>query len=377
MKKNLKAAYFIFGILLLFSCNRDLQPKVFDEKFITFEEFIKSQFGDSKVEELKLKYPEVNLTKDSLKYPFVFHVEFFLRDIIDFNTNQTSYILKADIALYNEKAFYTIGKDTLFDFSNKMDFLVEYDYEGKRDSDDVYITEFNYDGDFYHEKELDTMSQWSSSFEAKKFTNWQLEKYPFDVQTIELKIKSKLDSNVLRFKESKEYPADFVKKLSLPEGFYVSSIDFSEEFIEGSGYWPNGEQIKYSVATFSINIKRNGLSLFWKLFLGSILALILSVSVFYIPKGEFDAKSQISIGAVFAAVGNKYFVDSNNISNILTVADIINNAVIFLVIFNIFIMIAQRSEILNWKWLEEDVNAVKFSFLTISIITILILILYI
>ena len=34
-------------------------------------------------------------------------------------------------------------------------------------------------------------------------------------------------------------------------------------------------------------------------------------------KEEFDAKAQISVGAIFAAVGNKYFVDSNTISNVL------------------------------------------------------------
>ena len=104
--------------------------------------------------------------------------------------------------------------------------------------------------------------------------------------------------------------------------------------------------------------------------------MILSISVFYIPKEEFDAKAQISVGAIFAAVGNKYFVDSNTISNVLTVADIINNSVIFLVIFNVFIMIAQRSTRIKWTWLESEKNAVKFSVLTMTIITITILIMY-
>jgi hypothetical protein len=329
------------------------------------------------LKKIKLKYPNIDISSDSIKYPFVFKTEFFLKDIVDFNTDKTSYILKADVTLYNEKAVYTVGQDTLFDFSDKIDLLVEYDYEGGRDSNDVFIKDFNYDGDFYHEKESDTLSQWSGSFEAKMYLNWKLKRYPFDVQTLNFKIKSKLDHVNLRFKESKEYPADFVKKLSLPEGFYISSIDFSEEFINGSGYWQESDnQIKYSVANYSINIKRSGLSLFLKLFLGAFLALFLSVAVFFIPKEDFDARSQISIGAIFAAVGNKYFVDSNTISNVLTYSDIINNTVILLVVFNVFVMIAQRNSRLDFKIFESEKYAVFFSLFSFITISLVIMILY-
>ena len=39
-------------------------------------------------------------------------------------------------------------------------------------------------------------------------------------------------------------------------------------------------------------------------------------------------------------------------------------------------MIAQRSEKINWKWLEEEKNAVKFSALVMGLITFIILFLY-
>ena len=83
---------------------------------------------------------------------------------------------------------------------------------------------------------------------------------------------------------------------------------------------------------------------------------------------EFDAKAQLSVGAIFTAVGNKYFVDSSTLSNVLTASDVINNLVILIVIFNVFVIIAQRSERLNFYWLEKDVNAIKLSvFFTIFI----------
>jgi hypothetical protein len=204
--------------------------------------------------------------------------------------------------------------------------------------------------------------------------------YPFDTQSLKFKIKSSLDTNYVRLRESKEFSASFSKNLSLPEGFEIKSIEFNEKFEEGANSGTDDSGIVnreiISVGEFSINIKRSGISLFFKLFLGAILSLILSISVFYIPKEEFDAKAQISVGAIFAAVGNKYFVDSNTISNVLTVADIINNSVILLVILNVFVMIAQRSEKINWKWLEEEKNAVKFSVSVMGLITFVILFLY-
>ena len=77
---------------------------------------------------------------------------------------------------------------------------------------------------------------------------------------------------------------------------------------------------------------------------------------------EFDAKAQLSVGAIFAAVGNKYFVDSSTISNVLTASDIINNLVILIVIFNVFVIIAQRSQRLNLYWLDKKLMELNYQF---------------
>ena len=191
--------------------------------------------------------------------------------------------------------------------------------------------------------------------------------YPFDVQKLKLRIASSLDTSYVRLSESKDFPASFSNNLSLPEGFELKSIDFEEKFEKTATIFVDKEgneiPMVISIGEFSINIHREGASLFIKLFPGAFLSLLLSISVFYIPMEEFDAKAQLSVGAIFAAVGNKYFVDSSTTSNVLTASDIINNLVILIVIFNVFVIIAQRSQRLNLYWLDKEGNGVKLSIL--------------
>lgn len=345
-------------------------------KYKTIDSLVSDVYSDEKM--VLLRNTREELLNDSIQYPHVFDLELILEDIIDFQTNKRDYIIKTSLAFYNKNKELIVENDSIFDFD--PDFWLEIDYEGNEESDQNFIGDLFYDGVFFFEKENDSFHQWTRYFETVKYHNWQMKDYPFDTQLLKFKIKSSLDTNNVRLRESKEFPASFSKNLSLPEGFEIKSIEFNEKFEEGAYLVTDdsgiGSREIISVGEFSINIKRSGRSLFFKLFLGAILSLILSISVFYIPKEEFDAKAQISVGAIFAAVGNKYFVDSNTISNVLTVADIINNSVIFLVILNVFIMIAQRSEKINWKWLEEEKNAVKFSVLIMGLTTFVILFLY-
>ena len=47
--------------------------------------------------------------------------------------------------------------------------------------------------------------------------NWKMKKYPFYVQKIQFKIISDLDTSLVRFRESKDYPASYLDQLSFPE----------------------------------------------------------------------------------------------------------------------------------------------------------------
>lgn len=375
--KNIFTLFFLLALIFLSGCNQkqiNTDHKLV-ERYTSIDSLVSDFYSESRLDSLRLFNSD--LMMDSIQYPYVFSLEFFLKDIIDYETNKNDYLIKSNLAFYNREKELIIDSDSIFNFN--PDLYLSISFEGRNGGDDNIIEETTYYDKYYLENELDTMHQWVKYVETRKYHNWEMSEYPFDVQKLKFNIHSDVDTSMVRLRESKQFPAAFSENLSLAEGFEVESIEFNERFVKTGFVITNkfGNEVEeiVSVGEFRINIKRDGFSLFIKLFLGAFLSLVLSLSVFYIPKGEFDAKSSISVGAIFAAVGNKYFVDSNTISNILTIADIINNSIIFLVILNVLIMIAQRNPNLDWKWLEKDKNAVKFSLFSMVIISLAIIIL--
>ena len=127
---------------------------------------------------------------------------------------------------------------------------------------------------------------------------------------------------------------------------------------------------------FNLNISRATFWLFIKLFFGGILSFIVSLFMFLLPiKEELESKFALALGAIFGAVGNKYFIASE-ISGIqvFTKADFISNLVIFMVVFNMLVMILQASDKTNFKYFQSTKNALIFSSLAFIIMFLFIII---
>jgi hypothetical protein len=67
---------------------------------------------------------------------------------------------------------------------------------------------------------------------------------------------------------------------------------------------------EYPYAALHITIKRKSWGLFFSLFTGLYVAFFISSLVFFIDPIEVDPRFGLSVGGLFAAVGNKYIVDS-------------------------------------------------------------------
>ena len=99
-----------------------------------------------------------------------------------------------------------------------------------------------------------------------------------------------------------------------------------------------------------------------KLFLGSFLAFIISWIVFLIPNKEFDSRISLTVGGIFGAIGNRYFVDSTIPAvQVLTKADMINNMILALLILNVLIVIVQKNNKINFGLLEQNKFAMIFT----------------
>ena len=77
--------------------------------------------------------------------------------------------------------------------------------------------------------------------------------------------------------------------------------------------------------------------------------------MFLLPKEEFESKITLAVGAIFGAVGNRYFVDSTLPGiQVLTKADLISNLIILMVAINLLAVILQRSKKITFVFLESE-----------------------
>ena len=92
-----------------------------------------------------------------------------------------------------------------------------------------------------------------------------------------------------------------------------------------------------------------------------------------IPLKEFESRISLSVGAIFGAIGNRYFVDSTmpNVQ-VLTKADLLNNLVLILLAFNILIVILQENKNFSIPYLENNKNAMRISALSLVVLGFLI-----
>jgi hypothetical protein len=68
---------------------------------------------------------------------------------------------------------------------------------------------------------------------------------------------------------------------------------------------------EYSAYRVKLKIDRNAIGLFWKMFLGMYVAFLISYMCFYIHFDSIDSRFGLSVGALFAVIGNKYIIDSS------------------------------------------------------------------
>ena len=195
---------------------------------------------------------------------------------------------------------------------------------------------------------------------------WDLRDYPFDKQKLKIIFNSEVDTSFYRLKESQLFESKFSNNLSLEKGYSIDKINFREEFIQDNKevqFFITDRKPVYSSGVFEVIISRSGGWLFIKLFLGAILSYIISCLVFLIPKENFGSRIDLTLGAIFGSIGNKYFVEaSTSMAQVLTKADLINNLIIFLVLFNVIVVILQDNKKIDFGLFEKSSFSLAVSF---------------
>ena len=312
-------------------------------------------------------YPYIKLSKDdSINLPYTYDVEIYLRKIEDFDIKNSYFYAAFDLAAYSQyDSLYVTKNELEIPITPDVDFRIDY-----KESDELFISDYTYDG--LVEGVNDSLGNYShyqyTGYAENIFLhNWNLKNYPFDTQELEIRFISFYDTSLVKLAQSKIFPPSFNKKMrTLKEGYKINKITSFNEYIEGSGTIETGFNIERKVVTdnlvFSVIVDREGSFLYFKLFFGSFLSFLISYLVFFIPINDFESRMTLSVGGIFGAVGNRYFVDSFMPGvQILTKADLINNLIISLIVMNIIIVIAQHNKKINFGLLEKNSYSAIFT----------------
>lgn len=315
-------------------------------------------------------YPEQKLTEnDSLKWPMTFDINVDIKDIKNLEIDQSRFYASFVLSIFSEfpREFITTSGDTL-DLS-PSEFVQVYIESNDPSETDIqgpnyFSKKDGYDYLFYDDFYLKSISRVSSFFDI----NWDFSRYPFDHQELQFKFTSTVDSSIIRLNSSIYFPNTVKKKLpNLKHGYHLGNFSSKYEYNEDASDLILTEPgvirpIVTETLVISLNLERDSFWLFIKLFTGGLLSLLISLMVFMIPKKEFESRITLMVGAVFGAIGNRYFVDSILPDvQILTKADLINNLIIAGVVFNILVMLLQHSKYDHFPYFQNGKNALFYS----------------
>jgi hypothetical protein len=144
--------------------------------------------------------------------------------------------------------------------------------------------------------------------------SWRIGNFPFDRQSLRLAIEnSQYDSHSLVF-VADTVGQHFDPRFTL-RGWTIDSCilatgikQYETGFGDESLARPHTE---YSTFRVRLSIKRDASGLFWKMFLGMYIAFLIAYMCFYIHTDSIDSRFGLSVGSLFAVIGNKYIIDSS------------------------------------------------------------------
>jgi len=144
--------------------------------------------------------------------------------------------------------------------------------------------------------------------------SWTIKNFPFDKQRLWFSIEnSQYDASSLIFVADtvgKNFDPRFVLR-----GWQIDSFTLStaiKAYETGFGD-PELESphMDYSSFRVKVSLHRDATDLFWKMFLGMYAAFLISFICFFIHPDNIDSRFGLSVGALFAVIGNKYVVESS------------------------------------------------------------------
>jgi len=143
--------------------------------------------------------------------------------------------------------------------------------------------------------------------------NWNVEDFPFDRQHLRIQVE-----NTMFDKSSMVFVPDIqgshFDKDEAIDGWRIRNFKVTvatNDYETGFGDGRPGKDLQYfSAFLIQMDIERNALGLFMKIFIGMYIAFLIALISLAPHPTELEPRFGLPVGGLFAAVGNKYIIDS-------------------------------------------------------------------
>ena len=144
--------------------------------------------------------------------------------------------------------------------------------------------------------------------------SWRITNFPFDEQKLRISLEnSQFDASSMIFVVDSA-GEHFDRRFTL-RGWNIDSCILTSGKRVYQTAFGNESAVKqetaYSAFRLRLSITREAGGLFWKMFIGMYLAFLISYICFYIHADSMDSRFGLSVGSLFAVIGNKYIIDSS------------------------------------------------------------------
>jgi hypothetical protein len=189
---------------------------------------------------------------------------------------------------------------------------------------------------------------------------WQIKDFPFDRQRLRFSIENSMyDASELVFAADtfgKHYGKYFLMGWEKDSFNIKTEIkEYETSFGDPALTEPYSE---YSAYRVTMVVHRESWELFVKLFLGMYISFLISLVCFYIHPDNMDSRLALSVGSLFAVIGNKYIIDSSlPETNTFTLVDSLHG----ITLMYIFFVMASSVYTLSLVKAQRSISAQKYN----------------
>lgn len=214
-----------------------------------------------------------------------------------------AYIISVHDINFHDKE-YTIRFWLWFLYNNPdFDFLNQLDIPNAKEIDTPVIVQDTINGKSWVQLKMKCIMK----------ENWVVHNFPFDKQHLRVRVENIVfDKSKLIFLADKRH--SMFDDIEGMDGWHVKDFTVTSDTTRyGTGFGdprPKHDSQTFSTFKIDLNIERDAWGLFMKIFIGMYIAFLIALISFVSHPWELEPRFGLPVGGLFAAVGNKYIIDS-------------------------------------------------------------------